>query len=958
MRYRGAVNYYVNLPSNPTPGDVWVVRYQGSSGTIPNGHAYCWEEAPVSSEKTYIGDIPAYTQLINYRPEIANWLKSKEQMGLSWAACTIGDGAIFFTPSNINDTTQRNYGNFLYPLIFKDNDNNALWIRKSNSSNVTNNHNKDSYAFNFRHYRVSDGYWLSTAYYDDNTAGTNYWSYLGSEDITKRVTINGVAYNCLNVLTSSITSLPYEGTRDTSFRVFKQAPGAIFIEYNTNTGTPLPTNFVSNKLLFNANGEIVQPGTSTYTYAYAGAEMEVQWVDLGNIGGNLPSNKGVIYYNGICYSSGGGDSGDFMNRVEPRGMGNFIISDSTHTTVIEDLSQTEHTIHNNVYFLEDESNISIKSRKFEESDYYYGDDYANFIFGKIDLKAQFLYKNFMGGDIFIKDATLINEETIYQNILLGKVKVNNITPDNIDINTIRFENNVIMASGSSGCTFKCSESATTRDIEDCVVIGNYQSITGSYSDRYHILIGTNNEIDTRDVSDSSYISPTYNYPYNESCIILGRYNSILGGSSQTIHDMCIGTFNEISKNALSYGNAAVGYQNLIHNVNYGFCFGYGNTVGRSDDPFTNNGYSACFGLYLTTDSFSYKNFLYGYGNSLLNTIYSEALGEYNSVDTGNYIYIVGDNNNVNLIEYSYIFGRANQLKGLTRNYYLNESNIYLIGTNNQIEQVGYQQNSLPLSMNKINTINSYDEYKEWYNSDDLVFYNSKIYKCINGIDYSEQGVGPFDPDNWEEYSSEDYISKSKNIYILGSNADYYFDEYGNFTSKYIDLYIENSLILGCLNEYIYPTFSIGETLINKDNQFIYYNAVNTNSAVVGYENQIGGVSYCFGHNNYIAVENEESYTFGANNLINYGNSLTFGVGISSATQGNSIRLGFYPQETVGDFFELGNGSSNTNRSTIIRIDSLGNIYLNSTVPTPPIPTTDGDYKLHIENGTATWVLLS
>ena len=44
MVYKGAVNYYNNLPLNPSEGDVWVVRYTGSSGTTPNGHAYCWDE--------------------------------------------------------------------------------------------------------------------------------------------------------------------------------------------------------------------------------------------------------------------------------------------------------------------------------------------------------------------------------------------------------------------------------------------------------------------------------------------------------------------------------------------------------------------------------------------------------------------------------------------------------------------------------------------------------------------------------------------------------------------------------------------------------------------------------------------------------------------------------------------------------------------------------------------------
>ena len=40
--YRGEVNYYNLLPSNPEVGDCYSVKYKGISGTIPDGSEYAW----------------------------------------------------------------------------------------------------------------------------------------------------------------------------------------------------------------------------------------------------------------------------------------------------------------------------------------------------------------------------------------------------------------------------------------------------------------------------------------------------------------------------------------------------------------------------------------------------------------------------------------------------------------------------------------------------------------------------------------------------------------------------------------------------------------------------------------------------------------------------------------------------------------------------------------------------
>ena len=42
--YRGVVDYYDDLPQNPELGDMYTVRYLGSSGTTPSGAEYVWTE--------------------------------------------------------------------------------------------------------------------------------------------------------------------------------------------------------------------------------------------------------------------------------------------------------------------------------------------------------------------------------------------------------------------------------------------------------------------------------------------------------------------------------------------------------------------------------------------------------------------------------------------------------------------------------------------------------------------------------------------------------------------------------------------------------------------------------------------------------------------------------------------------------------------------------------------------
>lgn len=44
ITYKGEVNYYSDLPYNPTLGDAYTVKYSGTTGTNPDGSEYVWAE--------------------------------------------------------------------------------------------------------------------------------------------------------------------------------------------------------------------------------------------------------------------------------------------------------------------------------------------------------------------------------------------------------------------------------------------------------------------------------------------------------------------------------------------------------------------------------------------------------------------------------------------------------------------------------------------------------------------------------------------------------------------------------------------------------------------------------------------------------------------------------------------------------------------------------------------------
>lgn len=52
--YRGAVNYYSDLPNDASIGDCYSVLYQGTSGTTPSGLEYVWGVISGESSASWI----------------------------------------------------------------------------------------------------------------------------------------------------------------------------------------------------------------------------------------------------------------------------------------------------------------------------------------------------------------------------------------------------------------------------------------------------------------------------------------------------------------------------------------------------------------------------------------------------------------------------------------------------------------------------------------------------------------------------------------------------------------------------------------------------------------------------------------------------------------------------------------------------------------------------------------
>ena len=682
MRYRGAVNYYVNLPANPVQGDVWVVRYQGTSGQTPNGHAYCWENAPISSDKTYIGDVPAYTEFINRRPDLVNWLKEKENKGLAWAAFTINDGVVFMIPHNTGaDLVRDRDNNFLYPLAFKDTYTDSgttyyrYYLRKSNF----NTQYRGVYTINWQHYQLSTGKYLGHAFYDDG--GGSQWNYLTS-DSNKNVYINNVTYEGYR-LSYSGKDNPNITDSETGFSIYIDS-SSMNRQYwevrdyginNVSSVYPDPTNFISSRLLLDVDGNTVTPGSSTYSLCYAGATTELQWVDLGDLGGNLPSGKGKIYYNGICYSAGGGENGKFFHREEiDTTTSNLIVVDNStftnpnSTPLVENiilLNESELTL---IADSENECNSNIIA---QEGGLITGKKISNNI---ILGKYNYIYSN----DYF-KNAIILGQSNHY---------ASSITP-NSDSNPILIGyNNTVECDGALetstvdvpyillGSNNTAYEQSDTENSYYVAAIGNSNTIKGTKSIAigYNVLVSgeyTNSSDQTSYWGNNTVLGNDINVS-GSYIKALGR-NINFGNSSEMV------LIGQSLNGANAYESAVIGYYDSMYASS---CCG---NYGVDNYNFASNSRTFVIGSSITAQSDSYSHII-GYLNTVNGSYYAHILG-YNNIVNGvsSYgAYVLGYENQVMGGNDSYVIGSNNQSTGCTYNWIIGKSNALSSGSSYNI----------------------------------------------------------------------------------------------------------------------------------------------------------------------------------------------------------------------------------------------------------------------------------
>ena len=308
--------------------------------------------------------------------------------------------------------------------------------------------------------------------------------------------------------------------------------------------------------------------------------------------------------------------------------------------------------------------------------------------------------------------------------------------------------------------------------------------------------------------------------------------------------------------------------------------------------------------------------------------------------------------NVEAMYGSVIGGSSNVIRkpnGVTSGYYLYET-IMLGYQNSLFSGAGTDAGYILLG--------SYNQIHKEYNFSEEGYLGSDSYYCI-GIGYSNKlsghenyGLGSYNnigySDGYLGYGSSNYSGAfGTENNIVYSNYSWILGRYNNiFNCSETFILGQNDRSISCSKNSLigYGNIIEGYTVGTDSYGYTTYNRIYS-SAIVGEDNHISANSS--GNCNYIYVVGYH------NNLTNINDVLVLGNYVEISNTNRAIRLGFYPLIN-DDFFAIGDGGNGA-RSSIIRIDSSKNIYLNSTVPTPPIPTTNGTYVLNVLNGASSWV---
>ena len=231
-----------------------------------------------------------------------------------------------------------------------------------------------------------------------------------------------------------------------------------------------------------------------------------------------------IYFNGVLYNTN--SAGDFLARVNPRGVGDIMLLNSNSTANINCDNP-----YDNVVFLGSGGVLNIDSYSY----------YNNFLFGEMLVRSKYFSNNVVIGNLIYNTENLNTYADFFTNIALGSVRINTSKPSGSYDHSCYAAYNIFMDSSGYSAIYSMNDDSYGVNLYSNTIIGYSNSVTGG-PQSYHVIYGNHNTV------NSNYLSYNNSNGYNESCLIFGRYNSIQGGSNQTVHDMLLGTQNELTRN--------------------------------------------------------------------------------------------------------------------------------------------------------------------------------------------------------------------------------------------------------------------------------------------------------------------------------------------------------------------------------------------------------------------------
>lgn len=84
LKYQGAVDYYGDLPNNASVGDVYTVKYRGSSGTTASGVEYVWGEYEQTEQWITLGNGAEGTSVLSTGETADKVLATDGNGGAQW----------------------------------------------------------------------------------------------------------------------------------------------------------------------------------------------------------------------------------------------------------------------------------------------------------------------------------------------------------------------------------------------------------------------------------------------------------------------------------------------------------------------------------------------------------------------------------------------------------------------------------------------------------------------------------------------------------------------------------------------------------------------------------------------------------------------------------------------------------------------------------------------------------